>query len=276
MTFTAKEALKYGFITGIVNSREEVLEKLGLQQAQQIFREEHVSERAARFLSGTVVSSLLLSLAFLGIFLEFRAPGFGLPGLVGIVSLLLFFWGHQIAGLAGMEGPVLFLIGMVLIFLEFFVIPGFGVTGILGILCVVSSIVVTLLEHSITSPHFAHVVGWDEVVRALGITLLAMIAGGTGAMLVPFMIPVAAKTPFGSWLYLKYREERAQGYHSAENNLDRLEGKEGIARSKLRPAGIAEIEGNRVDVVSQGGFIESETPVKVIKVEGRRIVVQPR
>ncbi|MBN2327834.1 MAG: nodulation protein NfeD [Candidatus Omnitrophica bacterium] len=274
LTFTAQEALKYGFITGIVNSREEALQTLGLENARQINRVEHVSERIARFFSSMTISSLLLTVAFLGIFIEFRSPGFGIPGLVGIIALILFFWGHQIAGLAGFEGPTLFMIGLILLVVELFVIPGFGLTGILGILCIMASVVITLLEHSITSPHFSHMVGWSDVFSALGITLTTMLIGATGAMLVPFLIPAAANTPFGSWLSLKTREDKSLGYHSAEDNLDQFLGKVGIARTKLRPAGIAEIEGRRLDVVSQGGFIENNSPVKVIKVEGRRIVVQ--
>lgn len=274
LTFTAQEALKYGFITGIVNNREEALESLGLKNAKQVFRNEHVSERAARFLSSMVVSGLLLSIAFLGIFLEFRAPGLLLPGLIGVCALILFFWGHQIAGLAGFEGPVLLLSGLILLFIEIFFIPGFGLTGLLGIVLVISSVVVTLLEHSISSPHFSHMVGWPEVIAALGVTLLTMLVGASGAMLIPFLIPVAASTPFGKWLFLPYREDRSLGYHSAEENLDSFLGKTGIAQTTLRPAGIAEIEGRRVDVVSQGEYIEPASIVKVIKVEGRRIVVQ--
>ncbi|MGC9327920.1 MAG: NfeD family protein, partial [Candidatus Hinthialibacter sp.] len=276
LTLTAQEALKYEFITGIVNSREEALEALGLENARQINRVEHVSERIARFLSSMTISSLLLTVAFLGIFIEFRSPGFGIPGLVGIIALILFFWGHQIAGLAGFEGPTLFMIGLILLMVELFIIPGFGLTGILGILCIIASVVITLLEHSITSPHFSHMVTWADVFSALGITLTTMLIGATGAMLVPFLIPAAANTPFGSWLSLKTREDKSLGYHSAEDNLDQFLGKTGIARTKLRPAGIAEIDGRRLDVVSQGGFIENNSPVKVIKVEGRRIVVQPQ
>ncbi len=274
LTLTAKEALKYGFITSIVSNREEALAYLGLQDAIQIFRQEHVSERIGRFLSSMMVTSLMLSIAFLGIFIEFRSPGFGLPGLVGIIALVLFFWGHHIAGLAGLEVPILFLIGVFLLFLELFVIPGFGLTGIFGILFIMSSIVVTLLEQSITSPHFYYVVGWGDVLYATGITMVTMLIGITGALLVPFMIPVFAKAPFGSWLYLKQIEDKASGYHSAEDGLDLLNGKEGIARTNLRPAGIVEIEGRRVDVVSQGGYISLNSPVRVIKVEGRRVVVQ--
>jgi membrane-bound serine protease (ClpP class) len=166
------------------------------------------------------------------------------------------------------------LIGLVLLFLELFVIPGFGLAGILGILLIVVSITVTLLEHSISSPHFSHMVGWHEIMSALGRTFLAMIVGACGAISLPFLLPMTANTPLGSWLFLRENEDKSLGYHSAEENLDRLLGKVGVAQSTLRPAGIAEIEGCRVDVVSEGGYIEPNTPVKVIKVEGRRIVVR--
>lgn len=274
LTFTAQEAMKYGFIHGIVNTREEALDALGLKNAKQVIREEHVSERIARFFSSMAVSSILLSVAFLGLFLEFQSPGWSLPGLVGVIALVLFFWGHLIAGLAGYEGPILLLLGLLLLFVELFVLPGFGFAGVLGIVLIVASVTVTLLEHSITSPHFSYMVGWSDVMMALGRTLLAMIVGACGAIALPFLLPITANTPVGAWLFLRESEDKSLGYHSAEDNLERFLGKTGVAQTTLRPAGIAEIEGNRVDVVSQGGYIESDTPVKVIKVEGRRIVVQ--
>ncbi|NPU96052.1 MAG: nodulation protein NfeD [Candidatus Omnitrophica bacterium] len=275
LTLTAREALQYQFINGLANSREEALEQMDLTRAEILFRPEFLSEQLARFFSSTIVSSLLLTIAFIGIYLEFQAPGFGLPGVVGILALILFFWGHTIAGLAGWEGPLLFLLGMLLVAVELFVIPGFGFTGILGLLCLFASIVITLMNQPVHSPHFLPTFSWDNFTRALFITVMTMIAGVTIAMAIPFVLPIAGKTQFGSWMFLHFKEDRQRGFQSAPPSLERLAGKRGIARSTLRPAGIAEIEGQRVDVVSEGGYISPNTPVRVVKVEGRRVVVKP-
>jgi len=275
LTLTAREAVQYNFINGLANTREEVLEKMGLSGAEILFRPEYLSEQLARFFSSTIVSSLLLTAAFIGIYMEFQAPGFGLPGVVGILALVLFFWGHAIAGLAGWEGPLLFLLGMLLLAVEVFLIPGFGLTGILGMVCIFASVVITLMNQPVHSPHFIPTFNWDNFTRALFIATMTMTAGITLAMAVPFVFPLAGKTRFGSWMFLYHREERERGYQSATEGLEQLAGKRGITHSTLRPAGIAEIEGQRVDVVSEGGYVYPNTTVRVIKVEGRRVVVKP-
>ncbi len=274
LTFTAKEAVEYGFITAIVNDRADVLRYLGLENTEFIVRNEHPFERIARFLSSTGISSLLLSLAFLGIFIEFRSPGFGLPGVLGILALVLFLWGHTIAGLAGWEAPLLFIIGCGLIALEVFVFPGFGLSGIAGIVCIIVSVVVVQVNLPIFSPHFPETFDWTRFSKALLITAGTMMAGMIGAFSLPFLFPVAAKTEFGNLLILRSREEREDGYHSADEALEAFVGKRGIAKSSLRPSGIVVVEGQRIEVVSQGGFIKLNTPVEVVKVEGRRIVVR--
>ncbi|MFB3786461.1 MAG: nodulation protein NfeD [bacterium] len=275
LTLTAREAAQYNFINGLAKSREEALEKMGLNGAEILFRPEYVSEQLARFFSSTIVSSLLLTIAFIGLYLEFQAPGFGLPGVVGILALVLFFWGHAIAGLAGWEGPLLFLLGILLLAIELFLIPGFGLTGLLGLVCVFASVVLTLMNQPVHSPHFAPTFNWNNLTRALFIAVMTMTAGITLAMAVPFVFPFAGRTRFGSWMFLHSKEDRERGFQSAPAGLEQLAGQIGIARSTLRPAGIAEIEGQRVDVVSEGGYVKLNTPVRVIKVEGRRVVVKP-
>ncbi|MDX9755313.1 MAG: NfeD family protein [bacterium] len=275
LTLTAKEALRIDFITDLAANREEVLEKIDLPAARQVYRQELASEVLARFLSSTAVSSLLLTLGFLGIFIEFRSPGFGLPGLLGALALALFFWGHSLAHLGGWEGPLLFMVGVLLLSIEFFVIPGFGFTGIAGFFCIFASIVVTLVDRLPTDPNFNWAFfDWGDLSLAVLITIITMSAGFTIAMALPLLFPVFMKTPVGKWFLLEEAEHREDGYQSAPPEYDALLGRRGLARSTLRPAGIAEIEGTRVDVVSQGGYIEPGAAVEVIKVEGRRIVVR--
>ncbi len=274
LTLTALEAEKIGFIQAVVKNREEALKRMELEDANLIILKEHPFEKVARFLSSTTISSLLIMVGFLGLFLEFRTPGFGLPGIVGIMAITFFFWGHTIASLAGFEGPLLFLLGILLLSVELFIIPGFGLTGILGIICVFASFVVTMLDRPITSPHFFETFEFSDLYSSLFITTISMLVGGSIAMILPFLFPIATKTRMGTWMFLDEQEDREKGYQSAADDVNSFIGKRGISKSVLRPAGIADIEGKRVDVVSVGGYIPSHTPVEVIKVEGRRIVVR--
>lgn len=274
LTLTAKEAKRVGFITAVVKDREDMLLKAGMSDAQSYFRQELVSEQIARFLSSTAVSSLLLTLGFLGIFIEFRSPGTMLPGILGALAIALFFWGHAIAHLGSWEGPLLFIIGAVLLGLEILVIPGFGFTGIAGICCIFASIVVTLMDRPITDPNFSWTFSWDSFSHSVFIASMTMMAGFGLAMASPLLFPILVKTPWGSWLRLDESEKKTDGYHSASDEFTDFLGKKGISRSVLRPAGIAEFEGRRIDVVSEGGFIQPQTPVEIIKIEGQRIVVR--
>lgn len=287
LTLTAQEALDIGFVDKIIDApslstpkkaeigRDMVLAELGMDGAKRYYLNETALDAFARFLSSTFVSSLLLSLAFLGVFIEFRTPGFGLPGIIGIAAFLLFFFSHSLTGLAGLEGLLLFLLGLALLGAEIFIIPGFGVTGIAGILCLFGSVILTLMEVPISSPGFSETFEWSDLTRPLMITTISVSVGLIGAMASPLLIPVLAdKRVLGSWLMLDEAEKRSAGYHSAEDGLDELMGLRGVARSTLRPAGVAEIGGKRIDVVSQGAFISPNAAVEVIKVEGRRIVVR--
>ena len=114
-----------------MSSKEELLQILGLQHANVETIDKTISERIAEFITNPIITSLLLTLGSLGIVLELYSPGFGIPGTVGISSFLLFFYGHYIAGLAGYESLILFLLGVGLILLEFF-IPG-GIVGFIGL-----------------------------------------------------------------------------------------------------------------------------------------------
>lgn len=287
LTLTAKEAGELGFIEKIIDApslstpeqveqgRSLVIEALGLSEAKRLYLRETAVEAFARFLSSTFVSSLLLSIAFLGIFIEFRTPGFGVPGFVGVIAFLLFFFSHSLTGLAGYEGLLLFFLGLALLSAEVFIIPGFGVAGVAGIFCLLASVVLTLMDTPITAPGFSETFEWSDLSHPLMVTTFSVCIGLIGAMASPLLVPLAAdRRLLGQWLVLGDSEKREAGYHSAEDGLDALLGLRGLARTALRPAGIAEINGKRIDVVSQGGFIPTNSAVEVIKVEGRRIVVK--
>ncbi len=274
LTLTNNEALQYGIADGIHETREDLLKTLQLEHARIVTVSESDFERIARFFSSISISGLLITIAVIGLYLEFQTPGFGIPGLVGVIALALFFWGHLLGGLTGYEGVLLFGIGVILVGLELFIIPGFGFTGFLGVICMLTSIVITLLDRPITSPHFWETFDWATFYQATFVTLVSTLAGILMVLSLPFFLPAAFQTSAGSWLMLKDTQDRKKGYHSSQDGLEAMLGKEGVTKSTLRPAGIATIDGVRMDVVSQGGFIPKNTNIKVVKVEGRRVVVK--
>lgn len=220
------------------------------------------AEGLVRFLTNPIISSLLITIGMLGIILEIRTPGFGVPGGLGIISLALFFWGHWLVQLAGWEELLLFGSGLVLLVLEVFVIPGFGVAGALGIVALLAGLSLSLIGGGATGEFVLKAVG--RVVFSL---LIALIASLVTLRFLP-------RLPFGRRLILETGLLAGAGGGSAPESDRNWLGKSGTALSPLRPAGIAEIEGKRVDVVSDGELIEPGVPIVVTRVDGNRIVVR--
>jgi len=215
-----------------------------------------------RFLTHPLLSSLLVTIGMLGIIIELRTPGFGVAGAIGVGSLAAFFWGHWLVQLAGWGELLLALAGVALLLLELLVIPGFGFAGILGILALLAALVMSVVGSGAT-PEF--------LMLAAGRIVLSLLAALLASFLLLRFMP---RTPFGRQLILQGGLGAGHEYGSAPESDLRWLGKRGRTTSPLRPAGFADIEGARVDVVSEGELIEPGTPVEVIRVDGNRIVVR--
>jgi len=262
LTLTTDEALKHKVAEHRADSLEAALERVGIRGAELRRVAPNWAENVVRFLTHPVLSSLLVTLGMLGIIIELRSPGFGVAGAIGVSSLAAFFWGHWIVQLAGWGELLLALAGVVLLVLEFLVIPGFGIAGILGILALVGALVMSVVGAGATPEFFMFAAG--RIVFSLLVALLASF----------FLLRFLPRTPFGRWLILDAGLGAGHEYGSApESDLQWL-GRRGRTSSPLRPAGIADIEGVRVDVVSEGDLIEPGTPVEVTRVDGNRIVVR--
>jgi membrane-bound serine protease (ClpP class) len=144
LTATANEALDWGLVDVLVEGRAGLLERTGLGTARIEARETGWAERLARVLTDPVLSGMLMSFGFLGLLMEFYTPGFGVIGAIGLTCLGLFFFGHSVVHLAGMEELLLFAVGLVLLGVELFVTPGFGLLGILGLAGIAASLVMAL------------------------------------------------------------------------------------------------------------------------------------
>lgn len=262
LTLTTDEAMKHKVADFRAQTIESVLDQLDLAGDQVRRASPNWAENLVRFLTNPIISSLLITIGMLGIILEIRTPGFGVPGGLGIASLALFFWGHWLVQLAGWEELLLFGSGLVLLVLEVFVIPGFGVAGALGIVALLAGLSLSLIGGGATGEFVLKAVG--RVVFSL---LIALIASLVTLRFLP-------RLPFGRRLILETGLLAGAGGGSAPESDRNWLGKSGTALSPLRPAGIAEIEGKRVDVVSDGELIEPGVPIVVTRVDGNRIVVR--
>jgi len=253
LTLDPSTALEVGYSEGTVGDRVELLHELGLSDASVIEMETSFAEEVARFLTNPVVIPILLSLGSLGLIVELYSPGFGVPGTIGILSLVLFFYGHIVAGLAGSEAIILLVIGIGLIVAEIFVAG--GILGLLGVAAIIVSLFMS---------------GYDIGHMSMSISIAFLVS--LGAAVVLFRRIGMDKGVFRH-IILKDENTTELGYVSTVNRLE-LIGLEGETDTPLRPSGAAVFNDERLDVVSEGAFIDANTKVKIVKVEGARIVVR--
>jgi membrane-bound serine protease (ClpP class) len=262
LTLTTTEALQQGFADFRADTLEAVLSELHLEGADIRRATQTWAESLVRFLTHPVVSSLLMTVGVLGIIVEIRTPGFGVPGLLGLASFALFFWGHWLVRLAGWEELLLVGLGLGLVLIELLVIPGFGITGVLGLAALLAGFGLSLVGVGAT---------WAVVVQALGQVAVSLLLAVLVSLAVLRVLP---RLPVGRRLILDTELPVEGGYGSAPESDRRWVGKRGTAASPLRPAGLAHFDGERVDVVSDGDFIEPGSPIEVLRVDGNRIVVR--
>lgn len=250
---------------GTVADIPALLEKIGLADREVIELQVTSAERLARVIAAA--APFLLMAGLLGLYIEFKTPGFGLPGLLGLAALALFFYGHHIAGLAGMEDMAIFLIGVALIAVEVFILPGFGLPGIIGI---------TLVLYSLLSAMAERLPGgsWMPSLPDLEVPLMKLSSGillaALGAVIFGRWLP---RSRAGHWLVLDKATTAQTGYTSDTTDHSLL-GQEGVAVTPLRPAGAVQFGERRVDVITRGEFEEPGTRVRVVEAKGNRIVVE--
>jgi len=263
LTLTTDEAVRLGYAQEVADW-EGMLETANAAGAEVHEMQTNWAESLVRFLTNPVVAPLLLSLGVLGLFIEIKTPTFGMAGAAGLVLLGLFFGSRYIIGLAGLEEFILLGAGVVLLAVEAFVLPGFGVAGVAGIAAVGSSVFLSLL------PRFATAA---DVGTAAGIISIAGIAVVLIGWALIRHLPRSGRFA-RSGLMLEDSTSREVGYTSANVRAE-LIGASGVAMTDLRPAGVAKIGDERVDVVAESEWIGAGTPVRVVSAEGYRHVVRP-
>jgi len=263
LTLTTEEAVRVGYAVE-VEDLAALLEALGEGDAEVVTSETNWAEGVVRFFSNPIVAPFLLTLGFIGLITEIKTAGFGLAGAAGLLSLALFFGSHLIVGLAGWEDLIIFAVGLVLLGVEVFLIPGFGLFGGIGVLGILAGVYMSLMGSLPTSADFTRAgLVLSTTVLLIVVTAWAMIRS----------LPRSSRFS-KSGIILSHRMDRAVGYESAEPRRD-LVGIVGKAITDLRPSGTGLFGDERIDVVSESEWITEGTPIRIIYAEGYRHVVRP-
>lgn len=261
LTLSAEELIELGYAQGRYATLNDLLVALDAGGSGVMTTRPNWAELVVRFLTNPVVAPLLLSIGFLGLLFEVKTAGFGFGGLAGITGLALFFGAHLIVGLAGWEEMIFILAGLVLIGVEVFVIPGFGIAGALGIVSLGAGLVLSMLGRFPTL---------IDMGTAFMVILAAMVL--TASFAYAFLRHLRWSRRL-SGIFLSDATSRELGYVSGDVRPE-LVGRRGTAATDLRPAGVGVFDDDRFDVVSEGPWIEAGAPIEIMRSEGYRLVVR--
>ncbi|MDX1700906.1 MAG: NfeD family protein, partial [Melioribacteraceae bacterium] len=265
ITLTSEEALQYGMADSVISDFSSLLASFELKEAELINLDSNWAEDFIRFLNHPIITSILLMIALVGLFTEVKTPGWGLPGTAAVISLALFFGAGYILELASIIEIVIFILGVILLILEIFVIPGFGIFGAAGIILIIGSLFLGLISDF-------PLVDWEMIqmatIQLAGAIVLAIIV-------IFFLLKFLPKSQIWKNLVLKKNIDEQSGYTSVEK-VKELLGKHGKALTDLRPSGTALIENKRIDVVTNGEYLDKGTKLVVIEEEGSKIVVEKK
>jgi len=262
ISLTTEQALKYKIADGTAENMEALLDSLGYSSVQTIETTENWSEAIVRFLTNPVVASLLTTFGFLGILFELQSPGWGIPGFVGLACLILSLSASYIAQLATMSDMLFVLTGLALILLEVLVIPGFGIAGLGGIGLMIYGLYLLLL------PDIP--VGEEVLGQAMDGFLIGLVGAVIGLVL---LVKLMIKTKFWEQLTAPDTQKKEDGY-SNTLGWESLQGETGIADTDLHPSGWVRVKDQRIFVVSEGEFIEEGKEIKILSVDGNRVLVR--
>jgi membrane-bound serine protease (ClpP class) len=263
LTLTASEAVALGYARETADW-DALVTELGLTGAAVQQTRTNWAERVVRFLTHPAVAPMLLSIGFLGIIMEIKTPSFGLAGMVGAGAMTAFFGSHLLLGLAGWEEMILLFAGIGLVAVEMFVIPGFGIAGIAGALAILAAFYLSMVSPMATAAEYGQALG------ILSLSILVVIVAGWAILR---HLP-RSRGFTRSGLMLGDATTKETGYLSSAVRTE-LIGSVGVALTDLRPAGAGRFGKERIDVVSESNWIGAGTPIRVVRSDGYRHVVEP-
>ena len=268
LTLTAGEMEKYGLSSATVSDLAALYQLLKIDGERVIVAAPSIPDRLVALITGSLVSGLLLIIGLAALYMEVTSPGFGVPGTIAIISFTILFTGGALLGTVGSLELLLFLAGIILLVVEIFLIPGFGVIGISGILLMVISLLYSRIDF--IWPEFDW--QWDLLYESILFVGLSLLLSLFCIALLSRFLPHLA--PFKKLMLLTVQDP-GQGFTVQEAGAKtRWLGRRGTAVTVLRPVGKAEIDDQVIDVETQGEYLESGCSVEVVQVDGNRIVVK--
>lgn len=268
LSFTTEEAIKYGFCEGKAENIEEVIKKAGIENYE-VKRFTLTSlEKVIGWLVNPVVSGLLIMIIVGGIYFELQTPGIGFPIAAAILAAILYFAPLYLEGLAEHWEIVVFVAGIILIAVEIFAIPGFGIAGVSGIILAVTGLTLSMIDNIVFDFEYSN--SGEYLFRSLFVVVISMIVAIIGS--IYFSKKLLLDSPFRS-LVLNSIQDKDEGFVGIDAKQSTLTGKTGTAVTILRPSGKVEVEGDIYDAKSEIGYIDKGQSVKVVRHEATQIYV---
>ena len=268
LTFTAQEAIQHRYCEGLAENIDQVItDKLHIKEYVLKEYKPTLYDGIKGFLINPAFQAILIMLILAGIYLEMQSPGIGFPLAIAITAAVLYFAPLYIDGMAAYWEIILFLIGVACMAVEIFVIPGFGLTGVAGAILMLVGLVLATVNNVDFNFDPVHA---SDINRSI-LTVVCGIALGFFAIL--YLSNKIGKKGFLRRIALNTSQEISAGYIGVPEDMQHLVGKTGIASTILRPAGRIIIDNERYDAVALYGYIEPETPVKVVKYENSQLYV---
>jgi len=269
LTFTPAEAIENGYCEGIAENVPEVLKKVGIENYKIVEYEPTFIERIIGFLVNPLVSGLLIMAIIGGIYFEMQSPGIGFPLGVAVLAAVAYFAPLYLEGLAAHWEILMFVIGVILIVVEIFVIPGFGVAGISGIVLVFAGLVLSLINN----------VNFDfegVEIATVSVAVTTVVIGVFGGFILSLYLGnklFTSKTGIFRNMSLKSVQNVNDGFVCIDTGMFALKGKTGVSKTVLRPGGKVLIEGEVFDAVANNSFIDKDVKIIVTKVEATQLYV---
>jgi membrane-bound serine protease (ClpP class) len=267
LTLTAEEAINVGYCEGLAENVSDVLSHAGITDYELKEYKPSTIEAIIVFLLNPIVRALLIILIVGGIYIEMQTPGIGFPLAAAIAAALIFFAPSYLQGLTENWEIIVFVVGLILIALEIFVIPGFGITGITGIILVIVGLTMSLVDNIVFE--YEGLGAWDKVLKAFFLVIFSILT----SFIISIIITKKLLTARSLSLALNTVQDKKEGYIGIDAHQKQMIGKEGIAHTVLRPSGIVEIEGELFDAKAEIGFISKGEKIKVIRDEAGQLYV---
>lgn len=268
ITFSVSEAIKWGFCEAEVSNIDDIMERSQVTEYELVEFNLGWSEKVIALFLNPFISGILILIIIGGIYFELQTPGVGFPILASVIATILYFIPYYLNGLAENWEIAVFVVGIVLIAVEVFVLPGFGVAGIAGLIATIGALILVMLNNDAFDFSF---VDPKEIFYAISSTGLALL----GAIILMFFGGVRlTNTRFFNRIALVDVQDKEQGYTSSFYKEKTMVGKQGTAYTNLRPSGKVMIDGEIYDAYTRGNYIAEQSNIEVISDEGTSLKVK--